>query len=141
MKKVRSEMSDGAKESNGFLLVEVVVVEVSVEMKKVLKKRKMAVEGIDCHMRNPKKRFLTTISSGVAKDIIDMVVLVFGFWSFFILTKVCLFDDAFGFCFCWRSLGEEDCRVDTVHKDSGGVLNLDGFDLFCTKFLSFLLNC
>ena len=25
MKKVRSEMSDGAKESNGFLLVEVVV--------------------------------------------------------------------------------------------------------------------
>lgn len=35
MKKVRSEMSDGAKESNGFLLVEVVV-EVSVEMKKVL---------------------------------------------------------------------------------------------------------
>lgn len=99
MKKVRSEMSDGAKESNGFLLVEVVV-EVSVEMKKVLKKMKMAVEGIDCHMRNPKKRFLTTISGGVVKDIIDIVVLVFGFWSlvfYYILTKACLFDDAFGF--------------------------------------------
>lgn len=32
--------------------------------KKALKKRKMAVEGMDCHIKNPKKRFLTTMSGG-----------------------------------------------------------------------------
>ena len=31
---------------------------------------------IDCHMRNPKKQFLTMISSGVVKDIIHMVVVL-----------------------------------------------------------------
>ena len=31
---------------------------------------------IDCHMRNPKKQFLTMISSGVVKDIIHMVLVL-----------------------------------------------------------------
>lgn len=91
MKKVRIEMSDGALESNGFLLlllVEVVVVEVvMVEMKKVLKKRKVAVEGMECHIKNPKKRFLTTISGDVVKD----MVTVFVFFVFLVLVLVLVF--------------------------------------------------
>ena len=49
-----------------------------VEMKKVLKKRKVAVEGMECHIKNPKNRFLTTISGDVVKDMVT-VFCVFGF--------------------------------------------------------------
>jgi hypothetical protein len=48
-----------------------------VEMK-VLKRRKMAEEGMDCHMRNPRNRFLTIISGGVA----DIVFFFLSFWFF-----------------------------------------------------------
>lgn len=31
---------------------------------KILKMMKMTVEGMDCHIKNPKKRFLTTMFGG-----------------------------------------------------------------------------
>lgn len=58
-----------------------------VEMKKVLKKRKVAVEGMECHIKNPKNRFLTTISGDVVKD----MVTVFVFFVFLVLVLVFFF--------------------------------------------------
>lgn len=54
---------------------------------KVLKRTKMAEEGMDCHMRNPRNRFLTIISSGAA----DIVFFFRFFW---------FFDSGFGSGFC-----------------------------------------
>lgn len=34
---------------------------------RILKRKKMTVEGMDCHMRNPKKRLWSTVSGGVAE--------------------------------------------------------------------------
>ena len=71
---------------------------------------------IDCHMRSPKKQFLTMISSGVVNDIIRIVVLVLVIFVFdkvyFLMILLILF-------FCWRSLGEKS-RVDSRQKESGG---------------------
>lgn len=50
---------------------------------KVLKRTKMAEEGMDCHMRNPRNRFLTIISSGVAD-----IVFFFASFGFLILVLV-----------------------------------------------------
>lgn len=73
-----------------------------VEMKKVLKKRKVAVEGMECHIKNPKNRFLTTISGDVVKDMVTVFVffvfLVLVLVFFFSLMRVCVFY-AFDFCF------------------------------------------
>lgn len=49
---------------NGGLAVERVKTE-----NRVLKRRKMTVEGIDCQMRNPRKRLWTTASGGEAGGI------------------------------------------------------------------------
>ena len=72
--------------------------------------------GIDYHMRNLKKQFFTTISSGVVNDIIHIVVLVLVIFVFdkvyFLMMLLILF-------FCWRSLGEKS-RVDSRQKESGG---------------------
>ena len=48
------------KENLGF----VVLVEEESWHMKIRKKRKIRVEEIDCHIRNPKKRFFTTIDGG-----------------------------------------------------------------------------
>lgn len=38
------------------------------ESMRSLKRRKMTVEGIDCHIRNPKCRFFTTVSGSTGDD-------------------------------------------------------------------------
>ena len=76
---------------------------------------------IDCHMRNPKKQFLTMISSGVVKDIIHMVVVlvlvIFIFNEVYCLMMLLIL--ILIFFFCWRSLANEG-RVDIRQKDNGG---------------------
>ena len=72
--------------------------------------------GIDYHMRNLKKQFFTTISSGVVNDIIHIVVLVL---VIFVFDNVCCLMMLLILFFCWRSLGEKS-RVDSRQKESGG---------------------
>ena len=74
--------------------------------------------GIDCHMRNLKKQFFTTISNGVVKDIIHIVVLVL---VIFVYDKVYRLMMLLILFFFWRSLGEKN-RVDSRQKRQWWVL-------------------
>ena len=48
---------------------------------KIVKKINMIEEGIDCHIRNPKKRFLTTIAGG-GGEAVAMAVTCEVWWGF-----------------------------------------------------------
>lgn len=59
MKKVEKILSIGLMAS-----------EASRETMMAFESKKMAVEGMDCQIKNPRKRFLITMSGGVEMDIL-----------------------------------------------------------------------